>query len=242
MICTDTIAIKSSPAYPHGKSATITMYLSCGTLDYATRVFESIDEPEAMAWTDMIARWLCLSRGLRYSEMMSASTVLFQLLIIMILWLVYIPEWVSAVTKGYFRLYILMFTLNASVRKMMTERSLRKEVSCSRITYCKGFIVGEKNHPKTEDFYSKLEALSDSVTKEETDLLTEAVSDSFPERKEQPLFRNLRACEDCHDFGRESEIIVRDSSDSITSSQGNVLAMTTGDPTQRCITAESFVS
>ncbi|KAJ6414803.1 hypothetical protein OIU84_003758 [Salix udensis] len=58
-----------------------------------------------------------------------------------------------------------------------------------------GFIVGEKNHPKTEDFYSKLEALSDSVIKEEPDLLTEAVSDSFPERKEQPLFRNLRACE-----------------------------------------------
>ena len=77
--------------------------------------------------------------------------------------------------------------------------------------------MGDKNHPKTEDFYSNLEALNDSVTNEETDLLTEGVSDSFPERKEQPLFKNLRACEDCHDFGKQvssiagREIIVRDS-------------------------------
>jgi hypothetical protein len=49
----------------------------------------------------------------------------------------------------------------AGVRKMMTQRSLRKEVSCSWITV-KGkvhqFIVGDKHHPQTEDTYSKLEA------------------------------------------------------------------------------------
>ncbi|KAJ6326375.1 hypothetical protein OIU78_013474 [Salix suchowensis] len=163
------------------------------------------------------------------------------------------------VVLGQMKLHLLLFLLLVVIRVWSQRAAIFGDDECEHgavptvdhydfMDYCKGFIVGEKNHPKTEDFYSKLEALSDSVTKEETELLTEAVSDSFPERKEQPLFRNLRACEDCHDFGKQvssitgREIIVRDSSDSITSSQGNVLAMTTGDPTQRCITADSFVS
>ncbi|KAJ6703234.1 hypothetical protein OIU85_029228 [Salix viminalis] len=128
------------------------MYLSCGTLDYATRVFESIDEPEAMAWT--------------------------------------------------------------VIRVWSQRAAIFGDDEC------------EHGAVPTADHYDFMK-------------LYQIVSQ---ERKEQPLFRNLRACEDCHDFGRESEIIVRDSADSITSRQGNVLAMTTGDPTQRCITEDSFVS
>ena len=81
--------------------------------------------------------------------------------------------------------------------------------------------------------------MNDSVIKDETDLLR-GVLDSLPGRKEQPLvhserfaivfglistpsnapvvlFKNLRACKDRHDFGKQvsfitgREIIVRDS-------------------------------
>ncbi|KAL3609561.1 hypothetical protein D5086_000581 [Populus alba] len=188
-------AIKSSlVAYQHGESAMITMYSRCGRLDYATRVFESIDDPDAVAWTAIIAgyayqdamSWKCLLggcwtyRNLEIGEL--AAENLFQL----------DPE----DTAGY----ILMFNLYASfgkwkeaanVRKMMAERNLRKELSCSWITV-KGkvhrFIVGDKHHPQTEEIYSKLEALDDSVIKEETGLLTEEdASNSLPERKEQLL-------------------------------------------------------
>ncbi|KAJ6702136.1 PENTATRICOPEPTIDE (PPR) REPEAT PROTEIN [Salix koriyanagi] len=49
-------AIKSGlVAYQHGESAMITMYSRCGRLDYATRVFESIGDPDAVAWTAIIA-------------------------------------------------------------------------------------------------------------------------------------------------------------------------------------------
>ncbi|KAJ6393231.1 hypothetical protein OIU77_022662 [Salix suchowensis] len=178
-------AIKSGlVAYQHGESAMITMYSRCGRLDYATRVFESIGDPDAVAWTAIIA-------GYAYQE-----------------------------------------------------RNLRKELSSSWITV-KGkvhrFIVGDKHHPQTEEIYSKLEALNYSVKKKETGLLTEEdVSNSLPERKEQLLvhserlalafglistpssapvfvFKNLRACKDCHDFCKQvssitgREIVVRDS-------------------------------
>ena len=57
-------AIKSTLiAYQHGKSAMITMYSSCGRLDYATRVFESIDVPGAMAWTAIIAGYACQGKA-----------------------------------------------------------------------------------------------------------------------------------------------------------------------------------
>ncbi|KAJ6943973.1 hypothetical protein NC652_009414 [Populus alba x Populus x berolinensis] len=86
----------------------------------------------------------------------------------------------------------------ASVRKMMTQRSLRKEVSCSWITV-KGKVLTLRRKIPIQNW--KLEALNDSVIKDETDLLR----------------GNLRACKDCHDFGKQvslitgCEIIVRDS-------------------------------
>jgi pentatricopeptide repeat protein len=329
-------AIKSSlVAYQHGESAMITMYSRCGRLDYATRVFESIDDPDAVAWTAIIAGYAyqgnapealklfrrmqdcgvrpnavtfiavltaCSHSGLviegrQYLESMSsnygvATTIdhydcmvdiysragFLQEALELIRSMPFSPDAMSwkcllggcwtyrnleigeLAAENLFQLdpedtagYILMFNLYASfgkwkeaanVRKMMAERNLRKELSCSWITV-KGkvhrFIVGDKHHPQTEEIYSKLEALNDSVIKEETGLLTEEdVSNSLPERKEQLLvhserlalafglistpssapvvvFKNLRACKDCHDFGKQvslitgREIVVRDS-------------------------------
>ncbi|KAL3599367.1 hypothetical protein D5086_007285 [Populus alba] len=122
-------AIKSTLiAYQHGKSAMITMFSSCGRLDYATRVFESIDVPGAMAWTAIIAGYACQGKAAEAPKHFKR-----------------IQKWKEA----------------ASVRKMMTQRSLRKEVSCSWITVMGKvlqFIEGDKHHPLTEDTYSKLEA------------------------------------------------------------------------------------
>ena len=48
-------AIKRSlVSYPYGKSAMLTMYSKCGWLDYAFQAFESIDEPDTVAWTAII--------------------------------------------------------------------------------------------------------------------------------------------------------------------------------------------
>ncbi|KAL0421629.1 UNVERIFIED_CONTAM: Pentatricopeptide repeat-containing protein, chloroplastic [Sesamum latifolium] len=42
-------------SYLYGESAMITMYAKCGRLDYAYQVFQSMDEPDTVAWTAMIA-------------------------------------------------------------------------------------------------------------------------------------------------------------------------------------------
>lgn len=149
--------------------------------------------------------------------------------------------------------YIVMFNLYASFgkweeaaqfRRMMAERNLRKEVSCSWITV-KGemhrFIVGDRHHPQAEQIYSKLREFTSSTENDENALLTEEdVSSVLPERKAQLLdhserlaiafglistssnvpirvFKNLRACKDCHDFAKQvslatgRQIVVRDS-------------------------------
>ncbi|KAK6945318.1 E motif [Dillenia turbinata] len=41
-------------SYLHGESAMITMYSKCGQLEYAFRAFDSIDEPDTLAWTALI--------------------------------------------------------------------------------------------------------------------------------------------------------------------------------------------
>ncbi|KAI3729401.1 hypothetical protein L6452_18058 [Arctium lappa] len=148
--------------------------------------------------------------------------------------------------------FVLMFNLHASygnweeaglVRKMMAERNLRKEVSCSWISI-KGkmhrFVVGDRHHPQAQEIYSKLKEFEYSKTNNQEILLTEDdVSDILPERREQLLdhserlaiayglistdkgspitiFKNLRACKDCHEFAKHvsmvtgQEIVVRD--------------------------------
>ncbi|KAK0573256.1 hypothetical protein LWI29_005072 [Acer saccharum] len=132
----------------------------------------------------------------------------------------------------------------AGVRKTMIEKNLKKELSCSWITV-KGkvhrFIVGDKHHPQTEEIYSKLEEFDRTLMNNENGLLTEEddVSYTFPERKQQLLvhserlamafglistptntpiiiFKNLRACKDCHEFAKHlsditgRRIVIRD--------------------------------
>lgn len=130
----------------------------------------------------------------------------------------------------------------AQFRKLMAERDLKKSVGCSWITV-KGkvhrFIVGDKHHPHKEQIYSVLRELSFSDKISKSVLLTEEDL-GFPEREGQLLdhserlaiafglistpnnspivvFKNIRACKDCHDFAKHVStvtgrlIVVRDS-------------------------------
>lgn len=130
----------------------------------------------------------------------------------------------------------------AQFRKLMAERDLKKSVGCSWITV-KGkvhrFIVGDKHHPHTEQIYSALRELSFSDKISKSVLLTEEDL-GFPEREGQLLdhserlaiayglistpnnspivvFKNIRACKDCHGFAKHVSavtgrlIVVRDS-------------------------------
>ncbi|KAI5679443.1 hypothetical protein M9H77_10393 [Catharanthus roseus] len=141
--------------------------------------------------------------------------------------------------------YILMFNLYAScgkwdeaasIRRMMAERDLKKEVGCSWITV-KGkvhrFIVGDRHHPQTEEIYQKLEELKFSRDNINNAVLVSDgnnVSNELPQRKEQLLdhserlaiafgliatpndatilvFKNLRACKDCHEFAKHASLV-----------------------------------
>ncbi|KAL0357694.1 UNVERIFIED_CONTAM: Pentatricopeptide repeat-containing protein, chloroplastic [Sesamum calycinum] len=137
----------------------------------------------------------------------------------------------------------------------MAERDLRKAIGCSWITVkskVHRFIVGDLHHPQTEEIYSKLKELKFSDTHKENALLTEDdVTDTLPERKEQLLvhserlaiafglistpsnapivvFKNLRACKDCHDFAKhvssvtDEQLLLEILIDSITSSPEGV--------------------
>ncbi|KAM7269394.1 hypothetical protein ACFE04_024891 [Oxalis oulophora] len=147
-------------------------------------------------------------------------------------------------TSGYVLLFNLYASVGkweeaARFRKMMAERNLRKELGCSWITVkdkVHRFIVGDKRHSETKLIYSKLEEFDIA---DEKGLLAED-DISFLARKKQLLvhseklaimfglistpsntpivvFKNLRACKNCHEFAKrvskdtDREIIVRDS-------------------------------
>ncbi|KAJ4952726.1 hypothetical protein NE237_029558 [Protea cynaroides] len=135
----------------------------------------------------------------------------------------------------------------AHVRKLMADRGLKKDVGCSWISVngkVHRFIVGDRHHPQSEEIYLKLQELNRLVNKYESTQQIDC-DDALPgllkERQEQLLehserlaiafglistpstvpilvFKNLRACNDCHDFAKllsnitGREIIVRDSS------------------------------
>ncbi|KAE8688020.1 Pentatricopeptide repeat-containing protein [Hibiscus syriacus] len=64
-------------SYLHGESAMITFYSKCGRLDYANRAFESIDEPDTVAWTAIICGHAYhgnASEALKFFRMMQNST------------------------------------------------------------------------------------------------------------------------------------------------------------------------
>ena len=323
-------------SYLYGESAMVTMYSKCGRLDYARRAFESIDEPDAVAWTAIISGYAyhgnaaealgffrrmqsygvrpnavtfiavltaCSHSGLvaeakQYLGSMSrdygvkptidhydcmidtySRAGLLQEALELINRMPFEPDamsWKSLLggcwahcdlklgkiaAENLFRLdpgdtagYILLFNLYSAfgkweeaghVRKLMAERELKKEVSCSWISV-KGqvhrFVVGDRHHPQTEAIYSKLEEFKCSVVDSPVRLLNEEddVSCSLSARKEQLLdhseklaiafglistednapilvFKNLRACRDCHEFGKQvsmvtrRQIVVRDS-------------------------------
>ncbi|XP_059656538.1 pentatricopeptide repeat-containing protein At5g13270, chloroplastic [Cornus florida] len=212
----------------------IDIYSRAGLLEEALELIKSMPfEPDAMSWKSLLGG-CSIHRDFKLGKIAAENVLQLD------------PEDTAA--------YILMFNLYAlsgkweeaaNVRKMMAERNLRKEVSCSWITV-KGkmhrFIVGDRHHPQTEEIYSRLKEFKLSTIDKQNALLTEDdVSDNLPERKEQLLdhserlavvyglistgstapvlvFKNLRACKDCHDWAKHvsvitgREIVVRDSS------------------------------
>ncbi|XP_065853281.1 pentatricopeptide repeat-containing protein At5g13270, chloroplastic [Euphorbia lathyris] len=326
-------AVKRNLIAPrHGESAMVTMYSRCGKLDYANLAFESISEPDTVAWTAMIAGYAyqgnatealklfrtmqnsgvrpnevtftavltacshsgLVEQGRDYLHQMStkygvapsidhydcmidiyARAGHFHEAIELIKNMPFDPDAMSwkcllggCWTHRNLELgviaaenllcidpddtagYVLLFNLYAAfgkwkeaanIRKTMSERNLRKELSCSWITV-KGeihrFIVGDKHHSRTNEIYSKLNEFDCFAMNDETGLITE--EDVSIERKEQLLvhserlaiafglislpktapvmvFKNLRACKDCHEFIKQvsfqtgREIVVRDS-------------------------------
>ncbi|KAB2043435.1 hypothetical protein ES319_D01G017000v1 [Gossypium barbadense] len=64
-------------SYVHGESAMITFYSKCGRLDYANQAFESIDEPDTVAWTAIICGHAYhgnASEALKFFRRMQSST------------------------------------------------------------------------------------------------------------------------------------------------------------------------
>ncbi|KAJ8759411.1 hypothetical protein K2173_006931 [Erythroxylum novogranatense] len=319
----------------HGDSAMITMYSRCCKLNYSRQAFESIEDPDVVAWTAIIAGYAyqgnatealqlfkrmqdcgerpnaitfiailtacshsgMVTEGRQYLDSMegkynvtpnidhyncmidgySRAGFLFEAHEL-ITSMPFVPDATSwkcllggcwtyrniqlgkVAAENLLRLdaddiagYILLFNLFAAdgkwleaadVRRAMVERNLKKELSCSWIIV-KGkvhrFVVGDKNHPQTEDIYAKLEEFGHCIRRNENGLSTEEdLSTSLPETKIQLLdhserlaiafglistpsnapitvFRNLRACKDCHDFAKQvslltgRDISVRDS-------------------------------
>lgn len=126
----------------------------------------------------------------------------------------------------------------ASVRKLMAEREVKKETGCSWISVGRKvhrFVVGDRHHERTEEIYSKLQELGFCNSDKESGVLTEDDDVSggvAEERRSQALvhserlaiafglistaeeapivvFKNLRACRGCHEFGKHVSIISR---------------------------------
>ncbi|KAG6425544.1 hypothetical protein SASPL_115985 [Salvia splendens] len=130
----------------------------------------------------------------------------------------------------------------AGVRRLMAERGVRKETGYSWISVggvVHRFVVGDRHHPRTEEVYAKVEEMGFEETRGDGVLLSEE-DEVWRERKRQEMvhserlaigygliataptsaivvFKNLRACRGCHEFGKHvslvtgREIVVRDS-------------------------------
>ncbi|XP_057759517.1 pentatricopeptide repeat-containing protein At5g13270, chloroplastic isoform X1 [Arachis stenosperma] len=201
----------------------IDIYSRAGLLQEALEMIKSLPfEPDVLSWKSLLGG--CWSHRNLEIAMIAAERVL-QL------------DPLDTAT------YVIMFNLNALLgkwdeaakfRKMMAERNLRKEVSCSWIIVkhkVHRFVVGDRHHPQTEEMYSKLKQLDFAVKKGEECLLNEedALCD-FSERKEQLLdhserlaiayglicikgdtpimvFKNTRSCRDCHEFAKRVSMV-----------------------------------
>ncbi|XP_027903259.1 pentatricopeptide repeat-containing protein At5g13270, chloroplastic isoform X1 [Vigna unguiculata] len=201
----------------------IDIYSRAGMLQEAHEMIRSLPlEPDVMSWKSLLGG--CWSHRNLEIGMIAADNI-FRL-----------DPLDSATYVIMFNLYSLAGKWDeaAKFRKMMAERNLRKEVSCSWINV-KGkvhrFVVGDRHHPQTEQIYSKLKELNFSLKKDGEYLLNEedALSD-FTERKEQLLvhserlaiayglmctaaetpimvFKNTRSCKDCHDFAKRVSMV-----------------------------------
>lgn len=212
-------------------SCMVDVYSRAGLLQEALELIGSMPfEPDAMSWKSLLGGcWIY--RNLEIGKIAAENLLQLE------------PD-DTATYVVMFNLYASSgkWEEAAHFRRKMAERDLKKEVSCSWITV-KGkvhrFIVGDRHHPQAEQIYSKLRELTSSTENAETAILTE--EDLLSERKAQLLdhserlaiafglistssntpllvFKNLRACKDCHDFAKQvslvtrRKIVVRDSS------------------------------
>ena len=201
----------------------IDIYSRAGMLQEAREMIRSLPlDPDVLSWKSLLGG--CWSHRNLEIGMIAADNI------------IRLDPLDSATYVIMFNLYALAGKWDeaAKFRKMMTERNVRKEVSCSWIIV-KGkvhrFVVGDRHHPQTEQIYSKLKELNFSFKRDEECLLNEedALSD-FTERKEQLLdhserlaiayglictsaespimvFKNTRSCKDCHDFAKRVSIV-----------------------------------
>ncbi|KAL8218803.1 hypothetical protein R6Q57_022176 [Mikania cordata] len=218
----------------HHYNCMIDIYARGGLLDESFAMIKSMPfEPDVMSWKCLLGG-CSIHKNLILGKIASENVLLLD------------PKDTSA--------YVLMFNLYASfgqweeaglVRKMMSLRNLRKEVSCSWM-YVNGkvhsFVVGDRHHSQVNEIYSKLkefEYLKNDNQEVSLSEEEEQGEDVFLERKEQfldhserlaiayglismskgspiTIFKNLRACKDCHEFAKHvslvtgREIVVRD--------------------------------
>lgn len=201
----------------------IDIYARAGLLQEALEMIRGMPhEPDAMSWKSLLGG--CWSHRNLDIGMIAAENVL-------------------KLDSSDSSTYVIMFNLYAlagewekaaQFRKMMAERGVKKELSCSWITL-KGkvhrFVVGDRHHPQIEQIYSKLKQLNIAINKGEDFLLNEEdVLCDFTERKEQLLdhserlaiayglistaadtpilvFKNTRSCKDCHDFAKHVSVV-----------------------------------
>lgn len=203
----------------------IDVYSRAGRLQEAFELIKSMPfEPDAMSWKSLLGGcWI--HRNLELGKFAAENLLQMD------------PEDTASYII-MFNLYASLgkWEEAARFRRMMVEKNLRKETGCSWITV-KGethrFIVGDKHHSQINQIYSKLNELSISFKGDEDSLLTEEdVLAGFPERKEQLLdhserlaiafglistpsnapivvFKNIRACKDCHEFAKHVSMVTR---------------------------------
>ncbi|XP_061354488.1 pentatricopeptide repeat-containing protein At5g13270, chloroplastic isoform X2 [Gastrolobium bilobum] len=202
----------------------IDIYSRAGLLQEALEMIRSLpSEPDVMSWKSLLGG--CWSHRNLEIGMIAAERIF------------HLDPLDSATYVIMFNLYALAGKWDeaAQFRKMMAERNLKKEVSCSWIIV-KGkvhrFVVGDRHHPQTEQIYSKLKQLNFAVKKkgEERLLNEEDALRDFTERKGQLLdhserlalayglicntpetpimiFKNTRSCKDCHDFAKSVSLV-----------------------------------
>ncbi|KAM0031638.1 putative tetratricopeptide-like helical domain superfamily, DYW domain-containing protein [Helianthus debilis subsp. tardiflorus] len=218
----------------HHYNCMIDIYARGGLLDESFTMIKNMPfEPDVMSWKCLLGG-CAVHKNFKMGKLAAENVLLLD------------PNDTSA--------YVLMFNLHASsgqweeagrVRKLMSQKNLRKEVSCSWM-YVNGkvhrFVVGDRHHPQANEIHTKLKEFDHlRNAKREVLLSAEEVGGDgvLSERKEQLLdhserlaiayglistgkgsritiFKNLRACNDCHEFAKhvslvtEHEIVVRD--------------------------------